>query len=76
MFAQGIRRIAIGLAVGLPLAVAVTFALRAALVGVAPGDPLTLAGAALVLILAGLLGCAIPARRAVRVDPVVALRCD
>jgi putative ABC transport system permease protein len=76
VFAQGMRRIAIGLAVGLPLAAALTFALRAALVGVAPGDPLSLAGAALVLILAGVLGCAIPARRAVRVDPVVALRCD
>ena len=76
VFWQGIRRIVIGLAIGLPLAAAVTFVLRAVMVGVAPGDPLSLAGAALVLILAGLLGCAIPARRAVRVDPVVALRCD
>jgi ABC-type antimicrobial peptide transport system permease subunit len=73
---QGMRRIVIGLAVGLPLGVALTFALRAALVDVAPGDPLSLAGAALVLVLASLLGCAIPARRAVRVDPVIALRCD
>jgi putative ABC transport system permease protein len=76
VFWQGMRRIVIGLAVGLPLAAAVTFVLRAVLVGVAPGDPLSLAGAALVLILAGLLGCAIPARRAVRVDPMIALRCD
>ncbi|MGP0073693.1 MAG: ADOP family duplicated permease [Bryobacteraceae bacterium] len=76
VFSQGMWRIAAGLAIGLPLGAAVTFVLRAALVGVAPGDPLSLAGAALVLILAGLLGCAIPARRAVRVDPVVALRCD
>jgi putative ABC transport system permease protein len=76
VFSQGMRRIAVGVAIGLPLAFAVTFVLRAALVGVAPGDPLSLAGATLVLILAGLLGCAIPARRAVRVDPVAALRCD
>jgi hypothetical protein len=76
VFWQGMRRIVIGLAIGLPLAGAVTFVLRAVLVGVAPGDPLSLAGAALVLILAGLFGCAIPACRAVRVDPVVALRCD
>ncbi len=76
VFWQGMRRIVIGLAIGLPLAAAVTFVLRALLVGIAPGDPLSLAGAALVLILAGLLGCAIPARRAVRVDPMVALRCD
>jgi predicted permease len=76
VFAQGMRRIAIGLAVGLPLGFAVTFALRAALFGVAPGDPVTLVAAALVLILAGVLGCALPARRAIRVDPIVALRCD
>ncbi len=76
VFAQGFRRLAIGLAIGLPLGAALTFVLRAALVGVAPGDPLSLAGAALALILAGLLGCAIPARRAVRVDPIIALRCD
>lgn len=76
VFWQGMRRIIIGLAIGLPLAAAVTFVLGAALVGVAPGDPLSLAGAAFVLILASLLGCAIPARRAIRVDPVVALRCD
>jgi predicted permease len=76
VFAQGMRRIVIGLAVGLPLGFAVTFALRAALFGVAPGDPVTLVAAALVLILAGVLGCALPARRAIRVDPIVALRCD
>jgi putative ABC transport system permease protein len=76
IFWQGMRRIVIGLAIGLPLGAALTFALRFLLVGVAPGDPLSLAGAALVLIFAGLLGCAIPARRAVRVDPLVALRCD
>ena len=76
VFWQGTRRIVIGLAIGLPLGATLTFALRFLLVGVAPGDPLSLAGAALVLILAGLLGCAIPARRAVRVNPLVALRCD
>ena len=73
---QAMRPIVIGLAVGLPLAAGVTFALRAALVGVAPGDPVSLAASALVLFLAAVLGCAIPARRAVRVDPVIALRCD
>ncbi len=73
---QGIRPVIIGLVIGLPLAAAVTFVLRAALVGVAPGDPVSLAGAALVLALAAVLGCVIPALRAVRIDPVVALRCD
>jgi putative ABC transport system permease protein len=44
------------------------------LVGVTPTDPLTFAGVALVLVLAGALGCALPARRPMHVDPVVALR--
>jgi putative ABC transport system permease protein len=44
------------------------------LVNVSPSDPVTLVVASSVLILAALLGCFIPARRAMRVDPVVALR--
>lgn len=48
--------------------------LGAELVGVSPADPLSLAVASAVLILAAALGCSIPARRALRVDPVVALR--
>ena len=42
--------------------------------GVTAADPLTFVSVALVLVVAGVLGCAIPARRAIRVDPVVALR--
>ena len=66
----------IGLTVGLLAAFAVTRVLRAALVGVSPSDPVTFLSVVAVLMLTGVLGCAIPARRAVRVDPVVALRCD
>jgi len=76
VFAQGMRQIAIGLAIGLPLAVAATRVLRAALVGVSPGDPITFLAVIAVLVATGALGCAIPARRALRVDPVVALRVD
>jgi putative ABC transport system permease protein len=76
VFAQGMRQIALGLVIGLPLAVAATRVLGAALVGVSPGDPITFLGVIAVLVVTGALGCAIPARRALRVDPVVALRVD
>jgi putative ABC transport system permease protein len=73
---QGMRSVAGGLAVGIPLALVVTRALSRGLVGVSPTDPVTYAGAALVLGLASLLGCALPARRAVRIDPLAAIRHD
>jgi ABC-type antimicrobial peptide transport system permease subunit len=76
VLAQGIRQILLGLTLGLLGAFAVTRVLRTALVGVSPSDPVTFLSVVAVLMLAGVLGCAIPARRAVRVDPVVALRCD
>jgi predicted permease len=73
---QGMRQVLGGLAVGIPLALVVTRALSRGLVGVSPADPATYAGVVLVLVLAGVLGCALPARRAVRVDPLAALRHD
>lgn len=73
---QGMRQVLGGFAVGLPLAMLVTRGLSHGLVGVSPSDPATYAGVAVVLGLAGLLGCAIPARRAIRVDPLAALRHD
>jgi len=71
---QGMRQVLGGFAVGLPLALLVTSGLSHQLVGVSPSDPVTYGGVAVVLGFAGLLGCAIPARRAVRVDPLAALR--
>jgi putative ABC transport system permease protein len=50
--------------------------LRAFLFGVAPGDPLTLVGASVLLVAVAALASWIPARRASRVDPVEALRAD
>ncbi|HTS75589.1 MAG TPA: ABC transporter permease [Bryobacteraceae bacterium] len=76
IFVQGLRQIALGLALGLPASMALGRALRGALVGVSPFDPLTLLGVVAILAVAGALGCAIPARRALRVDPVEALRCE
>jgi predicted permease len=74
VFRQGMGQVALGLAIGIPAALAVTRVLRSALVGVEPGDPATLASVILLLVAAGVAGCALPARRAVRVDPVEALR--
>lgn len=74
VFKQGMMQLAIGMVVGLSAAAGVTRVLSALLIGVTPADPLTFAGAALVLAIAGILGCAIPAGYAMRVDPVVALR--
>jgi putative ABC transport system permease protein len=71
---QGMWQVVGGFAVGLPLAMLVTRVLSRSLVGVSPLDPATYIGVALLLGLAGLLGCAIPARRAIRVDPLSALR--
>ncbi len=76
VFTQGLRQVAFGGLLGLPASFALTRVLRRVLVGVSPGDPVTLAGVILVLIVAGILGCAIPARRATQVDPVKALRTE
>jgi len=76
VFRQGMLPLAIGLAIGLTASFAVNRLLTSLLVQVSPADPITLAVASAVLILAGTLGCLVPARRAMRVDPVVALRHD
>ena len=74
VFVQGMFPLGIGLAIGLATSVAVDRVLKSELVAVSPTDPLTLIVAATVLILAAMLGCWIPARRAMRVDPMEALR--
>lgn len=74
VFKQGMLPLGIGLALGLAGSVAVNTILKSALVQVSPTDPIALAAASAVLILAAFLGCLIPARRAIRVDPAVALR--
>jgi putative ABC transport system permease protein len=74
VFAQGMRQLIIGLAAGLVASFVLTQVLASQLVGVKPADPVTLVAVALVLTLAGVVGCALPARRAMKVDPVIALR--
>jgi ABC-type lipoprotein release transport system permease subunit len=66
--------VAIGLAVGALAALGVTRLMTGFLVGVSPSDPLTYMAVALLLSAIALLACWIPARRATRVDPGVALR--
>jgi predicted permease len=71
---QGLRLVAAGVALGLPLAAAAAWTLRRFLFGVAPLDPATLAGAAVVLVAVTLAAAFLPARRAARIDPMRALR--
>jgi predicted permease len=74
VLAQGIRLVAAGLLVGLPAALAATGALRSLLFEVAPYDPAVLAAIAVLLTAVAAVACAVPARRAARIDAAVALR--
>ncbi len=71
---QGVTLTAIGIALGLAGSFAVTRLLGSMLFDVKPGDPVTLGAVSILLMLVALAACYIPARRATRVDPLVALR--
>ena len=71
---HGVRLISAGLAAGTALAFAAAHLLQGLLYGVSIANPIIACVAALLLLLAGLVACYIPARRAMRVDPMVALR--
>jgi predicted permease len=74
VLAQGTRLTLLGVAIGVLAALAFSRLLSALLFGVSATDPLTFAGVAALLVIVALLACFIPARRATRVDPIVALR--
>ncbi|HXH50513.1 MAG TPA: ABC transporter permease [Terriglobia bacterium] len=71
---QGLRLTLIGVAIGIAGALALTRFLSSMLYGVTPTDPLTFIAVSLILMAVALLACYIPARRAAKVDPMVALR--
>ncbi len=66
--------VAMGLTIGLAGAFALTRLLTTLLFEVSPTDPITFGAVAVCVILAALLACYIPARRATKVDPLIALR--
>jgi putative ABC transport system permease protein len=66
--------VAAGAGIGLLAALAVTQLLSSLLVGVSSYDPVTYSSVAALLVIVGLVACYVPARRATRVDPCIALR--
>jgi putative ABC transport system permease protein len=73
---EGSAIVALGLLIGLAGALGLTRLLASLLFGVGTGDPLTFAGVSILLAIVALLACYLPARRAMKVDPMVALRCE
>jgi predicted permease len=76
VLASTLRGALAGVLAGVLLALALGSTVRALLVGVEPGDPMTLAAVSLTLIAAAAAACWVPARRAARIDPMQALRLD
>jgi ABC-type antimicrobial peptide transport system permease subunit len=73
---DALKLVAAGLAAGIPAALLGASSLRAVLFGIGPHDPVTLVSVSAALVSTALLAALVPARRASRVDPMVALRQD
>jgi putative ABC transport system permease protein len=76
VFLEGGRLAAFGLGLGIIAALALSGLMSSLLFGIQPCDPATFVAAAAALALVAIAACYIPARRATRVDPIVALRCE
>jgi len=73
---EGFKLTMIGVAIGLVASLALSHVMSGYVYGIRPTDPITFAGAALVLLLSALAACYVPARRAMRVEPMRALRIE
>lgn len=76
VLAQGVRLTLLGIAIGGVLAVGLSRAIAGFLYGIESTDPATFGALSLLLLAVALLACYLPARRAMRVDPLVVMRCD
>ena len=74
VLAQGLRLVGVGVAVGSVLSLLMTRVIADLVAGVSPTDPITFVGTAIVLVMTGLAASYFPARRAIRIDPLTALR--
>jgi ABC-type antimicrobial peptide transport system permease subunit len=73
---EALWQVAVGVVIGVPLALAGTRLIAGLLFGVQATDPMTISISALAMLAVALLAGYVPARRATKVDPLVALRCD
>ena len=74
VLATGMRPVLFGLAIGLIAAISIAHALRGLLFGITPEDPVSLGAVAFLLVFTAALACFVPAGRASRLDPAIALR--